>query len=1193
MTALLSSPTSMRRKKLIMPHVCTPTTRVALTLVLPLMLVCVCFLFAPRAHTSAPPPAAPQAAADTVRELPLPTNDIIYDPATQRIYASVPGWVGTLGNSLTPIDPSSSSTGAPVFVGSEPGRMALSDNGQYIYVGLNGAGAVRRYDVAAHAPDLFFNLGGGTARDLSVMPGNPHAVAVSRMDAGLSPDYLGVNIYDDGVARPVAAGLDSTSHGANFIEFSPSPAVVYGSGGGRYQRVNVTPSGLTIVRSAELPSGDLKFDGGLLYTPTGQVFDPEAERLVGTYDLQYPPYGGTPRLVLPDPVFDRVYFIIEAGGRYVLRVYQKSSFQLVGTLDVGSGTGFATSLVRWGTHGLAFRIESKVFLIQTPLVPSPAPFPSPMPSPTPTPAPTPVPTPAPGELRIISLAANDLVVEPRTQLLYASVSASAADRANTITPISPDSGALGDSVFVGSEPNKMAVSDDGRFIYVGLDGANAVRRYGVDARAAGLQFNIKPADSTQQWRASDLAVLPGRPESVVVARMFPQGTNAGTSTGQVVAYDDGVERPGIDTFQGADLIEFSSNPSVLYGYANVIGTYSFQKMVVAPCGVGTGSSVGGLLNGPASDFKVDNVFVYGTTGRVIDPEAGIRLGSYPIQGGFGVVNGAVLPDSRANRVYFITSDFSTSTHTLYAYDQRTFLKVGSMTLPGTSGFPSGLVRWGTNGLAYRTSDKQVVIIQTPLVAAPSLSPAPAPTPATPTLGLRGTITEFPPPFDNSPLEGVSLSLTGTQSATTTPGVGGKYSFGNLAPCGDFTVTPSAPFTSFRPASMTFNGLLGFRTADFTATVKRFSVFLGAQTVPESTTAFFINVSRSAADAGPATIDYATSDGTASGRSDYTPGAGTLRFATNEAQKFLLINVTDDALAESPETFTLTFSNPTGALPPASGSYTLTINSDDAADGPSPVADASFNAQFFVRQHYLDFLGRAPDAAGANFWAGQTGACGSPDPVVCRVNVSASFFLSIEFQETGYLVYKTYGAAYGPRRVGDTVPLTLQEFLPDTQAIGANVVVNQGAWQAQLEANKQSYFGEFVSRPSFAERYPASMTAARYVDALNANAAGALTAAERDNLVTRLESGELTRAQVLRAVAENEAFTAREKNRAFVLMQYFGYLRRNPYDAPEPTLDFAGYNFWLSKLEEFRGNFVRAEMVKAFISSDEYRKRFGR
>jgi hypothetical protein len=58
------------------------------------------------------------------------------------------------------------------------------------------------------------------------------------------------------------------------------------------------------------------------------------------------------------------------------------------------------------------------------------------------------------------------------------------------------------------------------------------------------------------------------------------------------------------------------------------------------------------------------------------------------------------------------------------------------------------------------------------------------------------------------------------------------------------------------------------------------------------------------------------------------------------------------------------------------------------------------------------------------------------------------------------------------------------------------------------------------------------------------------------------------------------------------MQYFGYLRRNPFDAPEPSLNFAGYNFWLGKLNEFNGNFVAAEMVKAFITSDEYRKRFG-
>jgi hypothetical protein len=83
-----------------------------------------------------------------------------------------------------------------------------------------------------------------------------------------------------------------------------------------------------------------------------------------------------------------------------------------------------------------------------------------------------------------------------------------------------------------------------------------------------------------------------------------------------------------------------------------------------------------------------------------------------------------------------------------------------------------------------------------------------------------------------------------------------------------------------------------------------------------------------------------------------------------------------------------------------------------------------------------------------------------------------------------------------------------------------------------------------------------------------------------------------RARALRRVAENSTLAQQEFNRAFVLMQYFGYLRRNPNDAPEPTLDFQGYNFWLNKLNSLNGNFIAAEMVKAFLSSNEYRRRFG-
>jgi hypothetical protein len=116
-----------------------------------------------------------------------------------------------------------------------------------------------------------------------------------------------------------------------------------------------------------------------------------------------------------------------------------------------------------------------------------------------------------------------------------------------------------------------------------------------------------------------------------------------------------------------------------------------------------------------------------------------------------------------------------------------------------------------------------------------------------------------------------------------------------------------------------------------------------------------------------------------------------------------------------------------------------------------------------------------------------------------------------------------------------------------------------------------------------------------VDALNANTGGALTAAERQAAINEFGGAAATadagaRARALRRVAENAEFTRREKNRAFVLMQYFGYLRRNPNDSPDT--DFGGYFFWLNKLDQFDGNFVNAEMVKAFIVSIEYLRRFG-
>ena len=276
---------------------------------------------------------------------------------------------------------------------------------------------------------------------------------------------------------------------------------------------------------------------------------------------------------------------------------------------------------------------------------------------------------------------------------------------------------------------------------------------------------------------------------------------------------------------------------------------------------------------------------------------------------------------------------------------------------------------------------------------------------------------------------------------------------------------------------------------------------------------------------------------------------------------------------------------------ASGSGPYTIRMQDVTIAAAPITNQIDDAQFFVQQHYRDFLNREPDAAGLTFWTNEITSCGNNAQCIeaKRINVSAAYFLSIEFQQTGYEVYRLYKAAFG--NIPDApVPVRLGEFLADTPRIGRGVIVNQKGWEQVLENNKQAFASDFVQWSRFTNTFPPSTSAAEFVDKLNSNAGNPLSQSERDKLVGDLASGMKTRAQVLRAVAEDPDLVNAEFNRAFVLMQYFGYLRRNPNDTPDGNFD--GYNFWLNKLNVFNGNFVQAEMVKAFLNSTEYRQRFG-
>lgn len=412
-------------------------------------------------------------------------------------------------------------------------------------------------------------------------------------------------------------------------------------------------------------------------------------------------------------------------------------------------------------------------------------------------------------------------------------------------------------------------------------------------------------------------------------------------------------------------------------------------------------------------------------------------------------------------------------------------------------------------------------------------------------------------------------------------------------CGD-TDNNAADFTTGGPSPHNEFSVTQACTPTFPANTIQFEV--GNVDAVEGQGSAEVFVTRSGDTTTAATVQYATVSnrptrqaGKATDRSDYTTALGTLRFAAGETRKSFRVMITDDAYADGFQIFNVRLGNPTGSLAlGARTTMTVSVSDNDQVNGANPI-DAS---SFFVRQHYADFLGRDPDTSGLNFWTSEIENCGTDANcrAIKRINVSAAFYLSIEFQETGFLVYRLFKASYPDTASRPRGFPTYRELIHDTQDIGRGVIVGQGAWQTQLENNKQIAVREFVERPEFKLRYPAGLTPAEFVDALNANTGGALSVAERNALVTGLQNGTETRDTVLRKIAEDNDFKASQSNRAFVLMEYFGYLRRNPTEAPDT--DFTGYDFWLTKLNQFNGNFVQAEMVKAFILSTEYRTRFG-
>jgi outer membrane biosynthesis protein TonB len=449
---------------------------------------------------------------------------------------------------------------------------------------------------------------------------------------------------------------------------------------------------------------------------------------------------------------------------------------------------------------------------------------------------------------------------------------------------------------------------------------------------------------------------------------------------------------------------------------------------------------------------------------------------------------------------------------------------------------------------------------------PTVTPTPTPTPTpsgTPTPTPTPTITPTPTPTPSgtptpTPTPSVTPTPTPTPSGTPTPTPTPTVT-PTPTPTPSGTPTPTPTVTPTPTPTPLPNSTIQFSAPSYSAT--------------EGCTPVTITVIRSGANATTATVDYSTADGSATQHADYEFAAGRLVFNPGETMKTFDVLINEDSYGEGTESLTLNLSNPTGgAILGPDSSVPLNINDNDSST--STTTNVIDDPATFVCEHYHDFLNRQGDSGGQNYWTNEITKCGSDAACVRsrRIGVSGAFFYEQEFQQTGFYVDRVFKASFGRRP-------TYVEFMTDRTRLQAG---------SNLDAEKVAYTEEFVQRGEFTGKYSTALSGPDFVDALIKTVkdnSGVDLTSHRGELITEYNNGANqtdSRARVLRKLVDYAEFMSAEFNPAFVLAEYFGYLRREP--------DQGGYNFWLNILNTQPNNF--RGMICAFITSAEYQDRFG-
>lgn len=306
------------------------------------------------------------------------------------------------------------------------------------------------------------------------------------------------------------------------------------------------------------------------------------------------------------------------------------------------------------------------------------------------------------QVNTLNLTANDLVYDSVTNKIYASIPSANGANGNSIGVINPNTYLLENTIFIGSEPTVLAISDNGQYIYAGFTGTSTIRRFDVSTQTAGLQFSLGSDPFFGAFYAQDIEVMPGNPTTIAVSRRRP---NVSPTHGGVAIYDNNVMRPTTTPdHTGSNKFEFTGTNSLI-GYNTESTEYGLRRLSVNAGGVTNVSVSSGVLSGFNLDFIYKNNSIYATNGTIVDISAAPF-----VSGQFTNVYGPVVYDNYYNRVCFASYD-SSGNIIFKRFNPNTYLLFDSLPITQAFGTVKSLITCGNGCYAFNTTDNKVIIIK--------------------------------------------------------------------------------------------------------------------------------------------------------------------------------------------------------------------------------------------------------------------------------------------------------------------------------------------------------------------------------------------------------------------------------------------------------------------------------------------------